>query len=159
MTRKPLALLLGAALLFPGWACSSDGPSPTGSPGAATLASVTPRGGSMGVDPGATITMEFTSPMMDGMEALIDLHEGDLDGPPVPGTWSWSADRMRLTFTPGGPLDPGTTYFLHMAGGMMDADGHRLDYGTHGPGMGGEWDRMGMMGGTEGMYFPFTTAG
>ena len=142
--------------------------------GATALLSVQPTGGTVNVDPGATVSLTFTHPME--MEVFAALHEGDgVDGPLVDGTWTWSADRTQLTFTPDTPLQAQSEYTIHIGGGMRDADGDVVDLEEHRHDMGGEWatrqmmeDRMmggGMMGpgwqhanGTFGMLFTFTTA-
>lgn len=146
-----------------------------------SLMSVTPVGGETGVDPNTTIVLEFSHAM--GMEIFAALHEGDgVDGPIVDGTWGWSEDGTRLTFTPDAPLKSLTSYTIHVGGGMTDERGHVVDLEQHTHGMGGQWatetmmqNRMmqgGMMmgddmmgpgwehptNGTYGMLFTFTTA-
>lgn len=144
----PAALVLALAL-----AACSNGDSPSGVDEETTaLLSVVPTGGATGVDPSAPVEVEFGHPMNPAMADFADVHEGDLVGPEVPGSWSWSNDHTRLTFTPDQPLKPRTTYVIHLGGGMMDVDGHPVDFQRHGFTMGGEWatDTMmheGMMGG------------
>ena len=145
-----------------------------------TLLRVIPEGGVTSVDPNTTITIEFSHPMGFGMEMYVVLHEGDTGGSLVAGTWTWSEDHTKLTFQPDSPLKPGTTYSLHIGGGMTDAEGDHIDYEEHGMSMGGHWITQqmlgdwggGMMGGmgsmmgagwqhhngTYGMVFTFTTA-
>ena len=178
LNRAPVvipALVLGLA------ACSGgDTPlSPDGGGNATELVSVVPAGGSTNVDPNGPVTVEFDHPMHTGMETYADLHEGDINGPTVKGTWVWSGDYTTLTFTPMQPLKPATTYVIHLGGGMMDAENDPVDFEHYGPGMGGEWatgDMMssgsgGMMNGghmgdgwqdddgTYGMTFTFSTSG
>ena len=153
---RATALLVTIVLI--GGACSSDA---TGLPDgeAAALLSVSPDPGSTGITVNATVEVTFDHSLMAGMEAYADLHEGDLTGPVVEGTWTLSEDRTVLTFTPAQPLLPATNYVIHMGGGMMDDAGHPVDMSTHGPGMGGQWatDEMmthgmgGMHGGSGGM--------
>jgi hypothetical protein len=112
------------------------------------LTSVIPEGGSTGVEVGTTVTIQFSHRMGAGMEAYAVLHEGDVSGPVVAGTWSWTADRTALTFTPAGALKRQTRYTLHLGGGMMDATGHAIGFGQHGSHMGGEWTGGGMMSGS-----------
>ncbi len=87
-------VLLAAAMILQG--CGSD---PTASAPLTAVASVVPAGGSAGVDPTAPIVVSFTGMMQPGMELYAALHEGDVTGPVVPGSWTWSADRTSLTFT------------------------------------------------------------
>lgn len=182
MPFRPSPLAVIAALSLAGCAAEPATPAPVTS-----IVAVVPTGGATGVDPAAPVVITFSHPMQAGMERYAALHEGSLAGPVVAGTWSWSADRARLTFTPDPPLRPGTTYALHVGGGMRDGMGGAIDYeqciaqhggewataammgqgpGPFGPGMGG-----GMMGdstmmgsgwrhanGTYGMVFTFTTA-
>jgi hypothetical protein len=158
-------------------ACDSDTTAPDGQ--LTTLLSVAPAGGTTNVDPNTTVTMEFGAAMHQ--EMFVALHQEDMTGmygPLVDGPWSWSQDRMHLTFTPDAALTPDTRYTVHVGGGMMDAEGHVIDLGEHGPGMGGQWITQGMMqgcamqvcggmmgqgwthpdNGSFGMGFTFTTA-
>jgi hypothetical protein len=154
------------------------GPAATGPQGSApALVSVAPRGGSTGVAISEPIALHFGAPMAAGMEQYVDLHVGHVGGPLVPVACGFSSDRTTLTCLPNGPLAPRTAYVLHVGGGMMTAAGQPIDYGTHGPGMGGLWLAGGMMGpahaghgwgmmgpgwrhsnGSYGMEFSFTTA-
>lgn len=113
---------------------------------APALLSVTPSGGTMGVDPSTNIDLEFSHAMHGEMHAA--LHERDMTGrfgPLVMGTWNWSADSTHLTFMPDSALHANTDYTIHIGGGMMDATGHVIDLGEHGPGMGGQWVTQQMM--------------
>ncbi|MBI4538273.1 MAG: Ig-like domain-containing protein [Gemmatimonadetes bacterium] len=168
--------------LLAGTACMMDLADTPGD-AATELASVIPAGGSTGVHPDSPIVVEFTHAMGMGMgmEMYAALHEGDVNGPVVAGTWSWSADRRRATFTPASSLRSRTRYTIHVGGGMRDAGGNPIGFDQHGQHMGGRWvmgqmmsggmmsgmNNMmsGMMGpgwqhanGTYGMIFPFTTA-
>jgi hypothetical protein len=105
------------------------------------------------------------------MSAYMSMHQGSITGPAVAMTANWSADRRTLTMTPTAPLTPGTTYYIHMGGGMMDANGRPIDYSAC-SGYGGQSATSGMMGGmmsemgagwtgsdgNYGMVFSFTTA-
>jgi hypothetical protein len=121
------------------------------------LLSVDPSGGDTGVSPDATVTMMFDHPMQSGMEMYAALHEGDVTGPEVPGTWVWSGDHTELMFTPDQPMMAGADYTIHMGGGMTGDHGQPMDFESHGPDMGGEWatgemmDPGGMMGGHDHM--------
>ena len=129
------------------------GPGMNGSGGAsagAMFMSVSPAGGATGVPAGTSVTFRFGGAMAAGMEQYVDLHLGDLSGPVVPTSCGWSADRTVLTCTPASALAPHTTCAIHLGGGMMSAGGAVVDYGTYGPGMGGQWIMGGMMTGTHG---------
>ena len=156
--------------------CSGGGSGVTTPSTDTKLVTVSPAGGSTGVSVTAPMSMTFSGPMQTGMEQYIDLHHGDATGPVVPMTCTWSADRERVTCMPTAPLNPHAGYTLHMGGGMMDADGHRVDMQRHQAQTGGQWLMPGMMGGMHagtpmsgmsggwkgangsyGMLFPFTT--
>jgi hypothetical protein len=141
----------------------------------ARVVSIVPSGGATGVDPNAPIVVIFSHPMQPGMEQYAALHEGDVTGAVVVGTWAWSDDRTTLTFTSAQPLKLQTQYTLHLGGGMRAADGGFVDYGPCAAQYGGQWATQGMMGGgmmggdmmgsgwrhpngTYGMVFTFTTA-
>lgn len=116
----------------------------------AAFVSVFPQGGMSGVSTTTALMFRFGGPMAAGMEQYLDLHLGGLDGPVVPMSCAWSADRTTLTCTPAGPLQPHTTYTIHMGGGLTDASGHPVGYDANGPMMGGQWIMGGMMTGTHG---------
>lgn len=145
--------------------------------GETTVLSVVPAGGAANVDPSQPVVVEFSHAIGMGMEQYAALHEGDVTGAVVQGTWSWSSDRLRLTFTPAAPLQPGTQYTIHLGGGMRDATGALLNYDHCAGQHGGRWLGRSMMGGsmmggrssmmgsgwrhangTYGMVFVFTTA-
>lgn len=104
-----------------------------------TLLTVIPTGGDSDVDPNGPIVLRFSHSMMIGMEEYADLHEGHMEGPVVPGHWSWNQEMTELTFTPNTSLKGETTYVIHVGGGMQDEAGHHLNLGMHGLGMGGDW--------------------
>lgn len=144
------------------------------------LLSVTPRGGEVNVDTASQVVVTFSHAMDAMMTEYAALHEGDVNGPEVPGTWAMSGDSTAMTFTPEQPLAPATDYTIHLGGGMMDAEGHPVGMGTYGEMMGGMWASQsmmmggGMMGGgmhehmsegwehpengSYGMIFTFTTS-
>ena len=179
-----MLLLAAAPLLLGTAACSEDGTTPNVD-GETLFLSVVPEGGATDVDPDEPIEVRFDHPMMAGMEDYVLLHLGDVTGPAVAGAWNLSGDRSALTFTPDSRLQPGTRYTIHLGGGMTDADGHPVDWGTHAPHMGGQWATETMMGsgmgpgmgmggavgaghmgsgwthanGSYGMTFTFTTVG
>ena len=143
----------------------------------AALVSVTPSGGATGVPTSTAVTLRFGVAMAAWMEQYVDLHVGNVEGAVVPIGCAWSPDRTTLTCTPSAPLDPRTTYVLHVGGGLMTQPRQSIDYGHYGPAMGGQWLMGGMMGsghgghawgtmapgwrnpnGSYGMVFPFTTA-
>ncbi len=182
---KRTSALFGIPVLVAGLVgCSTDdiaGPGDTET----VFLSVVPQGGSTDVDPGSSVVVRFDHSMNAAMSEYADVHEGDLTGPEVDGTWNWSNNNMTLTFTPSQPFKLATTYSIHLGGGMRDADDHPVDFGQHGPGMGGHWANGDMMGGgpmgggpmgggpgphagegwqhptngSFGMVFSFTTAG
>ena len=146
--------------------------------GSTALVSVAPVGGATGVDPTEPVVVTFDHAIDPAMTEYASLHEGDVNGPEVAGTWSLSEDSTELTFTQDEPLKAGTEYTIHLGGGMMDAEGGHVDMGTNGTHMGGEWATGSMMGGgmnggqhghmggswdhpengSYGMLFTFTTA-
>ncbi|HET9386102.1 MAG TPA: Ig-like domain-containing protein [Gemmatimonadales bacterium] len=154
-------------------ACGAD---PTSPALTTRVVSVVPAGGAIGVDPNAPIVVTFSHPMQAGVEQYAAVHEGDVTGPVVSGTWAWSDDRLTLTFTPAQPLRAQTRYTLHLGGGMRATDHGYVDYGPCATQYGGRWATQqmmsggGMMGGimmgrgwrhpngTFGMVFTFTTA-
>lgn len=186
---KGVPMLRGKALAIVGCAAGLTGcgtrvspTSPSTQAVAATVVSISPANAMTGVDPTRPVVITFTRSMMNGMEALVVLHEGAVSGAAVGGTFAWSADRTMLTFTPAAPLKRGTMYTLHLAPSLVSADGKSIDlaactriggqYATTtmmGAGaqqgmMTGAWG-PGMMGsgwraadGTYGMVFSFTTA-
>lgn len=139
-----LATLAGLTLLTMA-ACGHEAPAGPDADVTALVA-IAPQGGATGVDTHTRVEAEFDHPMMAGMEAYADLHQGDLTGPVVPGTWAMSDDHMHMTFTPDEPLAPHTMYTIHLGGGMMDEDDHPVGFDTWGPGMGGQWATGSMMG-------------
>ncbi len=145
--------------------------------GDTTVLSVVPAGGATNVDPNGPIVVEFSHAMRMGMEQYAALHEGDVTGPVVSGTWAWSGGHSRLTFTPTVPFKPAIQYTIHLGGGVLDANGNRLNYDHCTSQHGGQWATQSMMGGsmmsgmsgmmgtgwhhangTYGMVFGFTTA-
>ncbi|MDP2528353.1 MAG: Ig-like domain-containing protein [Candidatus Palauibacterales bacterium] len=156
-------------------ACSGAGPGPTSPEFGTALLDVAPAGGSSGVGVDTTITITFNHAMNPAMSQYASVHEGDVSGPEVDGTWTWSADTTALTFTPASTLKPAATYTIHLGGGMMDSAGQPVDLSQYGPGCGGQTATAGMMGGSMGsgemgsgwqgadgdygMIFTFTTAG
>ena len=125
MLRRLRLLTLIVAPLALG-SCQGE---PTAPALTARVISVVPSGGAMGVDPNAPIVVTFSHPMRSGMGQYTALHEGDVTGPVVAGTWGWSADRIMLTFTPAQPLKSQTLYTVHLGGGMRASDGGFVDYG------------------------------
>ncbi len=171
--RRPAVLLLALVLPLLAGCGSPDSPSAADR---AVLAAVVPAGGAVGVDPAGVITVTFSHAIMTGMEKYAALHEGEVSGPVVAGSWALSADRTKLTFTPAAPLKTKTKYTIHLGGGMMDASGHPVNMDP-GQMMGGQYaggsmmNGGGMMGGSGmmgpgwqgangmyGMVFSFTTA-
>jgi hypothetical protein len=165
--------LSAAAIATAVWGCH-DGFAPVGD---TTVLSMVPASGTTNADPTGSVVVEFSHAMRMGMEQYVALHEGDVTGPVVQGMWTWSSDRLTLTFTPATPLKAQTQYTLHLGGGMMDANGNLLNYDHCTSQHGGQWATQSMMGGsmmggmsnmmgagwqhangTYGMVFGFTTA-
>lgn len=168
-----LTLTLGLSALA---ACGGDPAAPAADQ-APVLLSIAPAAGATGVDPTQPIVLEFNHPMGLGMEVYVDLHQGDINGPLVPMTATWSESRTTLTITPDQPLQPATTYTVHLGGNVVDRDGRPLNYqscqqlggqrlqagqmgqgsghGNMGGGMGPGWRNPD---GSYGMTFTFTTA-
>lgn len=179
-TMVKTLLVIGGVGLLAGACSGSDTPSDPTS-GTTVLLSVVPRGGSTDVDRSAPVVIDFDHAVMAGMEAFALLHEGDVTGPEVAGTWTVSDDRLSLAFTPAAALAPSTRYTIHLGGGMTDANGNHVNFGLHGEHMGGSWATHAMMGGgmmggamgdhhmgegwqhptngSYGMVFSFTTGG
>jgi hypothetical protein len=118
--------------------------------GGAALTSVSPQGGMTEVSPAAPLSFGFGGPMAPGMEQYFDLHMGGLDGPVMPMTCAWSADRTTLTCNPATAFQAHASYTMHMGGGLLDANGHPVGYEAHGPMLGGQWVQGGMMAGAHG---------
>ncbi|MDP2480079.1 MAG: Ig-like domain-containing protein [Candidatus Palauibacterales bacterium] len=140
------ALSILATVVMAG--CSGAGVSAP--PASTLLLNVAPAGGSSGVSVDTTITITFNHPMNPAMSRYASVHEGDISGPVVDGSWSWSVDTTILTFTPASALKAATTYVIHLGGGMMDAEGDPVDMSQYGPGCGGQTATAGMMGGGGG---------
>lgn len=132
-----LAGLLGLAN-----GCNStptDGQGPGGSvtPSATALAAVSPAGGNLNVGRGGPFLVAFNGAMLTGMEAYMDVHLGDVGGPVTAMTCTWSADRTTATCRPIVPLDPLSSYALHLGGGMKGSTGTAVSLGPGGQ-MGGQ---------------------
>jgi methionine-rich copper-binding protein CopC len=126
-------------------ACSSStAPMPS-----TAVSSVSPAGGATAVTTSTSFTMTFSDSMMLGMEAYVSMHRGTVSGPVVPMTGHWSGDHRQLTMTPNAALAPGTMYFVHMGGGMMDGNSQPIDY-SQCSGFGGQSATSSMMGGSMG---------
>ena len=177
MLRHLLSLGLVSTVLIAVSGCQGQPSAPLHLTEATSVASILPPGGSIAVDPNAPIVITFTRAMQSGMEMYVALHEGDVSGPEVWGTRTWSDDRRRLTFAPAERLKPRTRYTVHLGGGMRDADGRLVTLVPCAARDGGQWatgemvagrmmGELDMMGpgwrhpddGTYGMVFPFTTA-
>lgn len=141
-----LSLMAGAALLAAG--CGSG---MTDTSLATQLLSVSPRNGTVGVAATPDIVLTFNHSLMAGMEQYLALHQGDVNGPAVSMTCTWSDSGKTVTCRPGLPLAGATAYTIHMGGGMRDAGGQPIGMDQYGMGMGGRWATGGMMGGQAGM--------
>ena len=142
--------LMAAIVLALGFAMSACSDSTSPSTTGASLDAVSPTPGATGVDPATVMTMRFSAAMQTSMMQYVDLHQGTIAGSVVPMTCSWSSDATALTCQPNHPLQPGTTYALHMGGGMMNANGDPVDVEQHGMTLGGQPVSGDMMGGMHG---------
>lgn len=142
------------------------------------LLSVAPEGGASNVALDASLEVVFDGPMDGHAADYAAVHEGDVTGPTVPGAWMMEESGTVMRFVPDEGWRAGAGYTLHLGGGMVDADGHAVDFEGHGTAMGGMWAdgsmmSGGMMGGGQhphmgadwqhengsyGMVFGFTTA-
>lgn len=118
--------------------CAKDATAPSPVMPQASLTAISPQGGSANVGTASTIAIRFDHAMPAPMQGYATLHQGDVTGPLVPCSAAWSADSLILTMTPTNPLQPSTSYTIHLGGAMMDARGDTVDLGRHGPGMGGQ---------------------
>lgn len=191
MRTRTISTTVAAAVLLAGvTGCSGDAlttPDVSEDAGETVLLSVEPEAGSAGVGVDTVITVAFSHPMNPAMSGYADVHEGELAGPEIRGTWEWDENDTVLRFTPSEPLAPATDYVVHLGAGMMDAEGEHVNMEEHGTQMGGEWVTDGMMmtdgdmgtgmsgrmdpsehmggswdhpsNGSHGMAFTFTTAG
>ena len=126
------------------YACSNTATSP----GVQTsLVSVSPSGGATSVSTSSSVQVRFNHAMASGMEMFVSLHEGDVTGPVVACTATWSNGRDTLTLMPSTPLKPATRYTLHLGGRMKDANGNVVDMSQYGSVMGGQWASASMMNG------------
>lgn len=150
--RNATVVLLGTLALA---ACSAS-TAPAGlSATSVAVSSVTPAGGTTGVDPAAPVTIAFSRPMMAGMELLVLLHEGSVTGPQVVSAATWSADRMQLTLVPSQTLKAMTNYVVHLSPNLRGSDGMMVDFAARAQAVGGEavpstMMTGGMMGGGTG---------
>ena len=135
-------------------ACGNEMMSPTITDGtAATVVSVAPAGGAVGVSTSAQIVVQFDHAMPMAMQGYMTLHHGNVTDSLVACVPSWSADSLTLTLTPMAMMHAGTAYTIHVGGGMMDAMGDSVGLAMHGIGAGGQWatgnmmNGVGMMGG------------
>lgn len=141
-------VLVGAAASAAG--CSKS-PSSPGASGTTVLRTVSPEAGATNVSRTTTVQVKFNHRLMAGMEQYLDVHKDDVAGPEVDGDCVMSGDSTMLTFMFADSLEPGTTYVIHVGGGMMDDDGQDVDLGRYGMGMGGQWVTASMMGDGTGM--------
>ncbi len=140
MIRRMSVASAAVALLSILVACSdSTGP-------ATVLAAVAPQGNATAVSTTTSMTMTFSGHMGQGMEQFVDLHLGAIGGAVVPMSCGWNSGETVLTCTPDSPLQPQTTYVLHMGAGMLDEAGHRCGM-SRGLTAGGQWVSSPMMGG------------
>jgi len=144
-TKTTFGLLVAAGMTVAAGACGKDAAAPLAP--RTELLSVVPQGGATDVDPTQPIVVAFNHPLAQHMTEYAALHEGDVTGPEVAGTWSLEQDDSVLVFTPDQPLKPATQYTIHVGGGMMDRDGDEVGFDMYGSMMGGQWATQTMMGG------------
>ena len=118
-------------------------------PGSVALDAVSPTPGATSIPVTTTVSVTFSQPMTAGMEQYMDLHQGGVNGPIVAMGCAWHDDKTTLTCTPNNLLSAGTTYSIHMGGGLTDAQGGMIRMGNW-TSMGGQWVESGMMGSTHG---------
>lgn len=114
------------------------------------LLSVAPAGEAVDVALDAPVVVTFDHAMHGHAADYAAVHEGDVTGPVVEGSWMMEENGTVMRFTPGQDWKAGMEYTIHLGGGMTDVEGHHVDMGTHGTHMGGEWATGSMMGGTHG---------
>lgn len=142
------ALIAGFAVMAV--SCGGNATGPVTPP--TELLSVVPQGGATNVDPTQPVMVTFDHPLAEHMTEYASLHEGNVTGPMVAGTWALQQNDSMLVFTPGQPLKRATQYTIHLGGGMMDVAGNDVGFDMFGSTMGGEWATSGMMtGGAGGM--------
>jgi hypothetical protein len=111
-----------SGLLLVAAACGSS----TG-PATVTLDAIAPAPGATAVATGTSVTLTFSAAMATGMEQFIDLHQDNLGGPVVPMACGWDVPRTVLTCTHA-PFAAGTTYLIHMGGGLHAMSGGMMDF-------------------------------
>ncbi|HKV91756.1 MAG TPA: Ig-like domain-containing protein [Candidatus Angelobacter sp.] len=94
-----------------------------------TVTTVSPANGATGVPTNAVIQLQFSK----RVDALTVSTADFVVAPsatsiPVPGTIAVSADGLTATFTPSAPLNPSTNYFMEATGGILDLEGHPLQF-------------------------------
>jgi hypothetical protein len=145
MKRTLSVLLTSGAFLWGAAACSGN---VNGAAESVLLTSVAPVGGATDIDPNTTISAGFSNAMPPGMEQYLAVHEGDLSGPLVSGMWAWSQDGRTCVFTPDAPLQHQMQYMLHVGGGILDVNGHHVDFADGQHHMGGQRIHQDMMNGS-----------
>lgn len=143
--RSQFARLAACSALLVAIGCNSSDNAPNQA--TTTLTLVSPSGGATNVEATAPVRVTFSGPMAQGMENYVDLHQGTAAGPTMPMTCVWSAERTTLACTHATPFAAGSSYTIHVGGGMMDANGHPIDMDAMVTAMGGVWLMPGMMGG------------
>jgi hypothetical protein len=83
--------------------------------------------GATAVAPGTSVTLAISAAMATALELFIDLHQDSLAGPVVPMTCGWNGPRTMLTCTHAA-LAAGTTYLIHMGGGLHAMSGVMVDF-------------------------------
>jgi hypothetical protein len=96
--------------------------------GAPRVTATAPADGAVRVAPGATVRARFSEPVRRASlrRATVRLvHEGTATS--VPASLWYDADRARVVLDPRDPLRRGASYRVHVATGVRDLVGNRLD--------------------------------
>jgi len=90
---------------------------------------VSPANGAGGVPTNSVIQLQFSKrvdPLTVTTADFIVFPQAT--GIPIPGTITVSADGLTANFTPASPLSPSTGYFIEATGGIVDLQGHALQF-------------------------------
>src|SRR5579859_2486693 len=93
------------------------------------VTTVSPANGAGGAPTNSVIQLQFSKrvdPLTVSTADFIVFPQAT--GIPVPGTITVSSDGLTATFTPNPPLDPSTGYFIEATGGIVDLQGHALQF-------------------------------
>jgi RHS repeat-associated protein len=91
-----------------------------------SVTSVSPSNTQTGVPVNAIMQLAFSKPVDPWTATSTTVLVTNANEVPVPGTVSLSTNGQTATFTPSGPLDSFTTYYLQATSGVTDMEGHGL---------------------------------